>query len=167
MYNLLEYSKNYRKTTGSLWHCYRDETNSGTEGNINYSIKYSNSFDYKANIIGKLEDNNTEKDDIEIVVPLRYLSNFRKALSITIINCGVSLDLKWSKNCVITSKATRESDPGANSPVAGVNNPKNAVFEITDCKLYVPVVTLVTENENKLLEQLKEGLYIFFRNKIF
>ena len=44
MYNLLEYSKNYRKTTGSLWNYYRDEPNSDTEGNINYSIKNSKSF---------------------------------------------------------------------------------------------------------------------------
>ena len=38
IYNLLEYSKNYRKTRGSLWNYYRDEPNSETEGNINYSI---------------------------------------------------------------------------------------------------------------------------------
>ena len=43
-YNLIECSKNYRKTTGSLWNYYRDEPNSGTEGNINYSIKDSKSF---------------------------------------------------------------------------------------------------------------------------
>ena len=44
MYNLVEYSKNYRQTTGSLWNCYRDEPNTGLGGhdsNINYSIKYS------------------------------------------------------------------------------------------------------------------------------
>ena len=39
MYNLIQYSKNYRKTTGSLWNYYRDEPNRGTEGNVNYSIK--------------------------------------------------------------------------------------------------------------------------------
>ena len=47
MQNLLEYSKNYRKTTGSLWNYYREEPNSGAVGNINYSIKNSKSFDYK------------------------------------------------------------------------------------------------------------------------
>ena len=45
MYNLIEYSKNYRKTTGSLWNYYRDEPNSGAEGNITYSIRNSESFD--------------------------------------------------------------------------------------------------------------------------
>ena len=50
MYNLLEYSKNYSKTTGSFWNYYRDEPNSGVNNNINYSIKDSKSFDYKASI---------------------------------------------------------------------------------------------------------------------
>ena len=55
MYNLIEYSKKYRKTTGSLWDYYRDEPNSGLGGddnNINYSIKDSKSFDYKTSITG-------------------------------------------------------------------------------------------------------------------
>ena len=47
IYNLIEYSKNYRKTIGSLWNYYRDEPNSGALGNINYSIKDSKSLDYK------------------------------------------------------------------------------------------------------------------------
>ena len=61
MYNLLEDSKNYRKTTGSLWNYYKDEPNSGIGGrnsNANYSIKYSKSFDYKSSITGKLENIN-------------------------------------------------------------------------------------------------------------
>ena len=68
----------------------------------------------------------------------------------------MSLSLYWYDNCVITSKATREADPDADPAVAGINNPTNAVFKITDCKLYVPVVTLSAENDNKLLEQLKK-----------
>ena len=62
MYNLLEYSKNYRKTTGSLWNYYRDEPNSGINGGINYSIMGSKSFDYKANFIeGGVTQNNLTK----------------------------------------------------------------------------------------------------------
>ena len=153
MYNLLEYSKNYRKITGILWNYYRDEQNSGAVGNINYSIKISKPFDYKTSITGKLEGNNVGKDDVEIVVPLKYLSNFWRTLDIPLINCEVSLTLTWSENCVITNKATRETDPA----VAGINNPTNATFKITDCKLYVPVVTLSDEVDNKLLEQIKTG----------
>ena len=75
MYNLIEYSKTYRKTTGSLWNYYRDEPNSGLGGdddNINYSIKDSKSFDYKTSIKEKLGDNNRTKENVEIVVPLKY-----------------------------------------------------------------------------------------------
>ena len=100
------------------------------------------------------EGNNVEKDDVEIVVPLKYLSNFWKRLDIPLINCEVSLTVTWSENCVITRKATREADPDADPVVAGINNPTNAVFKTTDCKFYVPIVTLSTEND-KLLQQLK------------
>ena len=78
MYNLFESSKSYRKITGSFWNYFRDEPNSGLGGNnnnVNYSIKDSKSFDYKTSITGKLEGNNAEKR-VEIVVPLKYLSNF-------------------------------------------------------------------------------------------
>ena len=72
----------------------------------------------------------------------------------------MSLDLKWSKNCVLTSKGTRQGDPDADPLVLAINSPTNAEFSITDCKLYVPVVTLSAENENKLHEQLIEGFTV-------
>ena len=74
-----------------------------------------------------------------------------------LINCEISLNLTWSKNCVLTSKATREADPDVDPAVAEIKNPTGATFKITDYKLYVPVVTLLAENDNKLLEQLKTG----------
>ena len=99
MYNLLEYSKNYRKTTGSFCNYYRDEPNSflrGANNNVNYSIKDSKLFDYETSITGKLEGNNTEKE-VEIVGPLKYLSNFWRTLDIPLINCEVNLILTWYK----------------------------------------------------------------------
>ena len=159
MYNLIEYSENYRKTTGSLWNYYRDEPNSDTERNINYSIKDSKSFNYNASITGKLGGNNVENNGVEIVLPLKYLSNFWRTLDILLINCEVSLTLTGSENCVLTSKATRDADPDADPAIAEINNPTNAAFKITGCKLYVPVVTLSAENDNKHLEQLKAGLF--------
>ena len=132
MYNLLEYSKNYSKTTGSFWNYYRDEPNSGLGGNtnnVNYSIKYSKSFDYKTNITGKLEGNNTEKK-IEIVVPLKHLSNFWRTLDMPLINCEINLILTWSENCVLTNKAIRDAVPaqGGNPAVSKINNPTDATF---------------------------------------
>ena len=96
MYNLLEYSKNYRKTTGSLRNYYRDEPNSGTDANnITHSILNSTSFDYKANFIeDSITQNNLTKNDVKIVVPLKHLSNFWRSLNIPLINCEIELILK-------------------------------------------------------------------------
>ena len=66
--------------------------------------------------------------------------------------------LIWSKNCVIKSRTTRDADPDADPAVAGIDNPTDAIFKITDTKFYIPVVTLLTQGDNKLLKQLKKGL---------
>ena len=92
MYNLIGYSKNYSKITGSLWNYYRDEPDSGAEGNINYSIKDSKSFDYKTRITVRLEGNDTEIE-LEIFMPLKHLSNFWRILDIPLINCEINLIL--------------------------------------------------------------------------
>ena len=77
-----------------------------------------------------------------------------------LINCEINLILTWSKKCVLTSKAIRDADPDANPAVAAIDNPTNATFEITDTKLYVPVVTLPSENDKKFSykQDLKELL---------
>ena len=90
-------------------------------------------------------------------MPLKYLSNFWRSLNIPLINCEKELILTWFKNCVLISKATKEANYGADPVVRKIDNPENATFQITDTKLYVPVVTLSKENDIKLLEQLKTG----------
>ena len=90
--------------------------------------------------------NNTEKED-EIVVPLKYLSNFWRTLDMPLVNCEINLILTWSETCVLTSKATRDADPDANPAVIAIDNPIKATFEIKDIKLYLLVVTLSTEND--------------------
>ena len=130
MYNLIEYSDNYLKTSGSLWQYYKDEPND--------NIAYSETFKSKVKITGKTPAINNTKD-AEIIVSLKYLSNLWRTLEIHLINCEVNLDLAWSRDCVIT-----------NSTGAGK-------FVITETKLYVPVVTLLTQDNVKLLQQLKYG----------
>ena len=154
LYNLLEYSKKYRKTTGSLWNYYKDEPNSGTDANnITHSILNSDSFDYKANFMENgVTHNSLTKNDVKIVAPLKCLSNFWRGLSIPLINCEVELILTWFKNCVLISKSTRYADYGADPIVSEIINPEDATFQITDTKLYVPVVTLSKENDIKLLK---------------
>ena len=74
-----------------------------------------------------------------------------------LINCEVSLTLARSKNCVITDETTRDNDPNANPPILEIRVSTGATFKITDTKLYVPVLTLSTEDDNKIFEQLKTG----------
>ena len=73
-----------------------------------------------------------------------------------LINCEINLILTWSKICVLTSKPYREAVAGDNSAL-GINAPANSTFTITDKNLYVPVVTLSTQVDNKLLEQFGTG----------
>ena len=73
------------------------------------------------------------------------------------IICEISMTLSWQKNCILTSKATKNQILFTNPPIAAINNPTNAVFKITDTKIYVPVVTLSSEEDNELLNQLKSG----------
>ena len=75
----------------------------------------------------------------------------------TIINCEIYLILTWSENCIITNKAKRDGDSDADPAVDAIDNPTNTTYKITDTKLYVPVVTLSTEDDNKILEQLGTG----------
>ena len=76
-----------------------------------------------------------------------------------LINCEVSLTLTRSKNSVLTDIITTAAVPaqGDNPARPRINAPTSATFKIKDTKLYVPVVTLSAENDNKLLEQLKTG----------
>ena len=95
---------------------------------------------------------------LKFAIPLKYLGNFWRSLDIPLINCEITLILSWYEKCVFVGKALRNvSDPQPDPPVAATESPTDAKFEITDCKLYVPVVTLSAENGNKLLEQLKSG----------
>ena len=110
MCNLLEYSKNHRKTTGSLWNYYRDEPNSDTDVNeIKHSIINSKSIDCKLNFIDSVTHSNLTKNDIKIAVPLKYLSNFWRSSNQPLINCEVELILTWFKNCMLISKSTRDA----------------------------------------------------------
>ena len=80
-----------------------------------------------------------------------------------LINCEVFLTWTWSENCVLTdttAEAARNANPNADPPVQArerIDAPTSATFQITDTRLYVPVVTLSTENDKKLLEQLRTG----------
>ena len=126
MYNLIEYSDNYAKTPESLWQYYSDKPND--------NLADSESFKSKIKTTGESPNNGNEKN-VEIMVPIKCLSNFWTTLEMPLINCEVHLLLTWSSTCVIT-----------NSTGAGF-------FAINYTKLYVPVITLSTQDNEKLLEQ--------------
>ena len=144
MYNLLEYSKNNRKTIGSLYNYYRDELSDDNNPNEfpNTNVVNSNTFKYKNKITGNKynvaagaaghDANKVGKQDVELAIPLKYLGNFWRALNIPLISCEVSLELKWNTNWVITSLEQRQIDAGP--PVVN-GNTTGAAFAINDCKL--------------------------------
>ena len=166
MYNLLEYSKNYRKTTGSLCNNYRDELNDDVNLNnfANNNVVSSNVFKYKTKITGNTynieageagyDANKVGTEKVELAIPLKYLGNFWRALNMPLISCEISLELKWNKNCVRTSLQRIQIDAGPPTVNAA---PTGASLAINDCKLCIPEVTLSKDDEIKLLTNLKSG----------
>ena len=142
MYNLIEYSDNYAKTTGSLWQYCKDipARNDNNEIVVFARNNLTYSFNFKVEFTGQTGNNGTK--DVEIMVPLKYLSNSWRTLEMPLINCEVNLILTWSSTCVLVA-------------TNAVN--QNATFAITNTKLYVPVVTLSTQENTKFLQQLKSG----------
>ena len=107
MYNLLEYSDNYSMPSGSLWNYYKDEVNDDTNENnaalnkINNNQKIaSKSFKYKTTLIGSTRNNNNILE-AEVIVPLKYLSNFWRFVDLSWVNSEIKLNLSWSKECII------------------------------------------------------------------
>ena len=140
---------------------------------FNNNVVNSNTFKYKDKIIENTygndstmpdpaggarianpnyDANKSDKSDVELAILLKYLGNFWRALNIPLISCEVSLELKWNKNCVITSQQIGINLDGGNTAA-----PTGATLAINDCKLYVPVVTLSKDDEIKLLTNLKSG----------
>ena len=144
MYNLIEYSDNYAKTAGSLWQYCKDiqarNANANDEITEFTAGSLTDSFNFKLKITGQTGNGGTK--DVEIIVPLKYLSNFWRTLEMPLINCEVNLILTWSSACVL---------------IATVNPNQAATFAITDTKFYVSVVTLSTQENTKFLQQLKSG----------
>ena len=129
MYNLIEYSNNYSNTSESLWQYYREE--------LYDNITYSNPFKFKSRVLNNTD--NTGTVNVEMTAPVKYLSNFWVTLEMPVMNCEINLIIAWSANCVIcgVDRATT---------VAG-----------TVRKLYVSFVTLLTQDNTKLPQQLKPG----------
>ena len=140
MYNLIEYSDNYSDTSGNLWQFKRDEV---PANNADLTINNSQSFKYKAALLGKAADavanTSSSVKEAKIVVPLKYLSNFWRSLEMPLINCKVYLELNWIEDCILSSAGS------------------TAKFAITNTKLHVPIVILSTKDSTNLAKQLNDG----------
>ena len=140
-YNLIKYSDNYSDTSGSLWQFKRDDAPVNNDGNPDeVSTVNSTSFKYKSSFIGEstIVAGNRVFKDVKIAIPLKYLSNFWRSLEMPLINCKIHLELNWSRDCVMSTIA-------------------NTKFKITNTKLYVPIVTLSSRDNVKLVKLLEEG----------
>ena len=137
MYNLLEYSENYQDSTGSLYQFKRDEPPDGN-GNV---ANDTTSLVYKSKLISGTDDNNV--NNVKLVVPLKYVSSFFRSLEMSLVNCKIDLELTWHKDFMISS---------VNAAAGQVVS-----FMITNTKLYIPVVTLSTKDNNNLTKQLNDG----------
>ena len=138
MYNLLEYFDNYQNSTGGLYEFKRDEP---PDDNANVGNN-TTSLVYKSKLIKGIDDDNNV-NNLKLVVPLKYVSNFFRSLEMPLVNCKIDLELTWHKDCMISC---------VNAAAGQVVS-----FMITNTKLYVPVVTLSTKDNNNLTKQLNDG----------
>ena len=127
-------SDNYSDTSGSLWHFKRDKV---PVNNADLTIDNSESFKYKAALVGKTANHNNGKsfvEDTKIVVPLNYLSNFWRSLEIKFkfIRSKFYLELNWIEDCILSSARNC------------------AKCEIADAKLHVLIVTLSSKDSANL-----------------
>ena len=111
--------------------------------NANFSFDYSQAFKYKAVLVGKITNavnyTNSSLKNTKIVVPLKYLSNFRRSLDFLLINWKAHLELNWIEESILRSDGD------------------SAKFKITDAKLHVPIVSLSTKDNLNLTKQLNYG----------
>ena len=156
LYNMLEYSDNYADTTASLYQYERPEPRNTNGALADLTTNNSSSFKYQSGLVQKQlatpnsmpVNRNTDPNfnsahrvwkNIKIVVPLKYISNFFRSLEFHLINTKLYVELNCTKYSVLSSKH------------------QNSIFQITKGEMYIPAVTLNTENNNKLSELLSKG----------
>ena len=140
MYNLIEYSDNYSKTSGSLWQYCKEIPAINNEGAfVDFNgANATDLFNFKTKITGQTNDDGII--NVEIMVPLKYLSNCWRTLEMILINCKVELILNWSANSVIIYTSVANQVP---------------TFTITETNLYALVVTLSTQDNENFFTTIK------------
>ena len=143
MYKLIEYSDNYQDSSATLYQYKRDEPPED-DAVADLTADSPSLFKYKIKLLGNVTEvvgnaAGVRRLKVKTVLPLKYLTNFFRSLEKLLINCKIKLNLKWKKECVLST---------------GVDE---AVFIINDTKLYVPVVTFSKEDNKDFIEQQNKG----------
>ena len=150
---MIDYIDNYAGTTASLYHYKRPDQTKNNDGAIDDIKNNSTSFKYQWELNKKQVtpinvDQNVDPNvanahrawkNVKIAVPLKYISNIFRVLELPLIKTKLYAEINWTKHSVIGNVDT------------------GTTFEIPKTELYVPVVTLSTENNNKLAKLLSEG----------
>ena len=125
MYNLIEYSDSYSKTSGSLWQYFKDIPAVNNHNSmVDFAVNnLTDSFNFEVKITGQTGNNG--KKEVEIMVSLKYISNLWRTLEMPLI--------------MVSTNAANQG----------------TTFSITETKLYIPVGTSSTQDNAKLLQQFK------------
>ena len=151
MYNLIEYSDNYAKTSGSLWQYFRDEPDDNDDMDESKSLKS------KIKITGKTPNNGNEKD-VEIIVPIKYLSNFWRTLEMPVINVkSILLILKSKLYVPVVTLSTQKN-------TKFLQQLKSAFKRVIDWNKYLSKAELLAQNPNlnHLVEPSFQGVNRLF-----
>ena len=155
LYDMFEYSDNHADTTGSLYQFKRPERRDNNDNIVNLGAALSfykcqsglvqkqlttpNSENVPTNTDPNFANAHKIWKNIKIAVPLKYISNFFRNVELPLINIKLYMELSWTNFSVFC------------------NQDDNSIFQITKCELYIPIVTLNTENNNKFSKLLTKG----------
>ena len=153
MYNLKKYSDNYSKTSG-VFHKYCKDVTAVNSHDIISAFNVNNatnrSFNVKRKITSKTSNNGIK--NVELMISFKHVSIFWRTFEMFLINCEINLGLNWAKNCVIVAN---NADQATTFSIV-------VVFEFEIYLIWISIVsislvTLSTQHNAKLLEQLKCG----------
>ena len=153
LYNIIDYSDNCADTAGSLYHYKRPDQTKNNDGTVTNIAENSTSFKYRWGLIKKqVTPTNVAKNvdpyvanahyawkNVKTAVPLKYISNFFRALELPLINTKLYVELNWTKYSIINNINTATT------------------FQIIKTELHFLIVTLNTENNNKLANLVSGG----------
>ena len=112
MHNLIEYSNVYWKTSRNLWQYYKDQSAlENNNNNIDFLDNNNNGILFKLKQQIRGQTGNCSTKDFEIMFPLKYVSSFWRAREMPLINCEISLKLKWSRDCFLVASTEENQAP--------------------------------------------------------